>query len=269
MRTITISAGDRRELNLEEYKNRSAVESDYDELIDEPFMMYQGDSLLIAYLQLEEDLSPIKTALRKIRYEKSTRTSGLKTTSRVFGYLPRVAVRRDYCTATSLSHEQPTEHEVIVTAGNIVAKHYRELNPSLYDQHLAITQEKVESDYRVQGSVFTSGIINENNPLKYHFDKGNFSKVWSGMLVFKDDIEGGYLALPEFNIGVALRDCSLFMFDGQGILHGVTPIKKLSPNARRYSIVYYSMQGMWNCEPLNDELLRIRQVRTGRERKPR
>ena len=71
--------------------------------------------------------------------------------------------------------------------------------------------------------------------------------------------------MPEFGIGIALRDKSILYFDGQGILHGVTPIKRISKQSKRYSIVYYSLKGMWNCLPLNDEMIRIRKLRSERE----
>ena len=131
----------------------------------------------------------------------------------------------------------------------------------------ALAEEKIPHEYRLHGTAFTSGIVNENNPLKYHYDAGNFRGVWSGMIVFKSGIEGGHLALPEFGLGVELCDRSLFLFDGQGILHGVTPIVRTRPDAKRYSIVYYSLQNMWSCRPLGEELDRIRQKRTEREAK--
>jgi hypothetical protein len=73
------------------------------------------------------------------------------------------------------------------------------------------------------------------------------------------------LALPEYDLAVAVKHKSLFFFDGQGILHGVTPMRLLRPQAKRYSLVYYSMRGMWKCEPLGAELARIRRKRTERE----
>jgi hypothetical protein len=51
------------------------------------------------------------------------------------------------------------------------------------------------------------------------------------------------------------------MFDGQELLHGVTPIKQLSEHARRYTIVFYSLVGMWSCLPLDEELADARNAR--------
>lgn len=255
------------ELDLEQYKMRSAVEADYSTLITESTLIYEGDTLMIAYVELDMDCRDVVNALQNITYEKNTRTSGLVTTSRIFGFNPRNVIRKDFCSATSLAKEQPEYHATIASYAAKVGEYYERLNPELYNQHQKTTDEHVIGDYRIKESPFTSGIINKNNPLKYHFDGGNFADVWSGMLVFKGDVSGGYLSVPQYDIGFELKHNSLLMFDGQGLMHGVTPIKRMSEAAFRYSIVYYSLRQMWNCLPITDELLRIKKLRTEREDK--
>lgn len=255
------------DLDLEDYKMRSAQELDYHTLITEDTLVYEGDTLMIAYVELDLDCSPIVEALQRIKYEKDYRTAGLPTTSRTFGFSPRISFRRDYCTASKLAKDSPKDHAVITDYAAQVATYYRNLNPELYEKHLHDTDAHVIGDYRVKDSPFTSGIINKNNPLKYHFDRGNFKDVWSCMLVFKQDIGGGYLSVPQYGLGFELKHNSLFMFDGQGLLHGVTPIQRRTAQAFRYSIVYYSLRQMWNCLPITDELLRIQKKRIEREEK--
>ena len=60
---------------------------------------------------------------------------------------------------------------------------------------------------------------------------------------------------------------SISIFDGQQILHGVTPIVKQFEDAHRFTVVYYALQAMWNCEPLCAELARIRNIKSKREAK--
>lgn len=257
----------RLDIDLSAYKMRSAQESDYAELVTDNCLIYEGNRLMIAYVNLDLDCSAVVDALQNIRYEKSYRTDGLPSTSRIFGYSPRNTIRKDFCSATSLALEQPHYHAVIAEYAAQVGEYYRNLNPDLYERHQSTTQENVIGDYRIKESPFTSGIINKNNPLKYHFDTGNFADVWSAMLVFKRDVTGGYLSVPEYGLGFELKNNTLFMFDGQGLLHGVTPIKRNRADAFRYSIVYYSLRQMWNCLPITDELLRIRKLKTEREEK--
>ncbi len=134
---------------------------------------------------------------------------------------------------------------------------------------MQMSEEKLEGQYVLAGTMFTSGIVNENNPLQYHYDSGNYNGVYSAMFGFKQGVRGGYLSVPQLDVGFEIADSSLLLFDGQGLLHGVTPIKKLRKDAKRYSIVYYSLKQMWNCDTPGEELERLRNRRTEMERKPR
>lgn len=220
----------------------------------------------IVYLDVAEPrfLGELSTLLQKIRYDKNDRTGGMPTVSRIFGYAPRITIRKDFCSGASLNSEDPIAYRKIVDAATLASILYEEHNPALYERHNLLSQ-KVLPDYRLGDTAFTSGIINKNNQLRYHFDSGNFKDVWSAMFVFKKDVDGGFLSVPEYDVGFKLSNFSLLLFDGQSILHGVTPIRLMSPKAFRLSIVFYSLRLLWNCVSPADELLRIRKVKTGRE----
>lgn len=258
----------RREIDFDEYKLRFASEKDCSQFISESCIVRENEVVKAVYLELgdEIDSSELVRGLKSIKYDTGYRTLGLKSTSRVFGFQPRLTIRRDYCSATRLAKEQPDIHKLVTDFAIKAEEYYQKYNPHLHQKHEQVTS-KVLPEYMIKSSVFTSGIINKDNQLMYHFDKGNFKDVWSNMLVFKHRIEGGYLAVPEYDMCFELKHNSLFMFDGQGLLHGVTPFKKKTPDSFRYSVVYYSMQQMWNCEPLGSELERIRKKKTERERK--
>ena len=87
------------------------------------------------------------------------------------------------------------------------------------------------------------------------------------MIVFKKDCQGGYLSCPEYDIGFEVEDNSVILFDGQNILHGVTQFQNLTRLSYRYSIVYYTLQQIWNCLPLNEEIIRIRKLHLKREQR--
>ena len=259
----------RRLVRVAEYQLRSAQVEDCAELIEEPVILLENGQPKIVYLHLagQEDLSGLVGLLRKVRYDTTERTRGLLSTSRVFGYEPRKMMRKEYCSMTSLRLDAPQAFGALQQTAEIVERYYAATNPVLYGQHRELARNKVRSEWRMS-TVFTSGIVNFNNPLPYHFDRGNFAKVWSAMLVFKGaGVEGGELAVPEYDLRFALPDHSLFMFDGQALLHGVTPIRKTQADSYRLSVVYYSLRGMWQCLAPGAELARIRKVRTQRERK--
>jgi hypothetical protein len=268
MKAPAMFRAERRALNLEEFKQRAPREEDVGRLITESTLIFDDATgeLLIVYLVLDEPCADVEAALDTVHFDETSRTSGMRTRSRVFGHQPRVMPRRDFCTAASLSRENPDAHAVIAKYANRVSAYYQQYNPERYQRHAATT-EKVLDEWRLEGTPFTSGIINRNNPLAYHFDAGNFKDVWSNMLVFKRGVTGGYLATPELDVMFALPNNSLLMFDGQQLLHGVTPIGLADDQSVRYSIVFYSLKQMWNCLPFGEEVQRFQGRRFEREKR--
>jgi|688.fasta_scaffold309677_2 hypothetical protein len=254
-------------IDLKEYVKRSAQESDYKTLITEDTLIRIDGRPAILYKRLDVDLEPLRQTLRTIKYDTGARALGLKSTSRVFGYQPRIALRRDFCTATTLAHKTPSKNRVVCDYGKQIVGIYQEYFPDVFDSHNKWVTSKIKNEWKMQETPFTSGIINKNNPLKYHFDAGNIKHVCSCMLALKRSCGGGFLSLPEIGVGLEIADQSLTIFDGQSLLHGVTPIKKLADNSERYTIVYYTLHQMWKCETVTEELARIRKLKMERERK--
>jgi hypothetical protein len=253
-------------LDPAEYKRRVASERDFSELVTKSTVVYDKDAeaISIVYLELDDDFSGVVEALRSIQTKSAGRTGGMVSNSRIFGYSPRITLRRDYCSSASLAYDNPEAHSRICSLASMVSRYYQAWHPELYAEHQRVV-EKVLPGWRLEGSVFTSGIINRDNQLPYHHDAGNFRNVWSNMLAFKRKVGGGYLAVPEYDLGFQIRDHSLLMFDGQNILHGVTPILKWAADSYRYTIVFYSLRGMWQCLTPEEETQRYRRKRTERE----
>lgn len=254
-------------LNFKEYIKRSAKESDYKTLISEDALITTNGVPKILYMKLPVDSSKLRAVVKKLKYSTTKRIRGLATTSTIFGYNPRNAIRKDYCSATAMAYTQPKEHAFICEFGKVLSQLYKQYFPDVYNYHNSITDKKILPEWKINETPFTSGIVNKNNPLKYHFDTGNIKEALSNMVVFKKDVQGGYLACPEFGVGFECADDSVVIFDGQSILHGVTPIKQLFPDSYRYSIVYYTLQQLWSCEPLSEEILRVRKTHLAMERR--
>ncbi len=258
---------ERKTVDLKEYAHRSAIETDFDYLITDDTLILHDGKPAVLYIRCPWEFGPLRKILQGIKYQTTTRSGGLRTTSRVFGFQPRIALRRDFCTATSLANEEKNATEIIRDYGLKFKELYKAHFPDVYAQHEQWAQEKVRDEWKIKGTPFTSGIINKNNPLKYHFDAGNIKNVMSCMVGIKHNVGGGHLSIPELGVGLEICDQSLTIFDGQSWLHGVTPIKKLSANAYRYTVVYYTLHQMWKCEELTKEVARIREKKTERERK--
>jgi 2-oxoglutarate-Fe(II)-dependent dioxygenase family protein len=274
-RTILVGHADdvgkfqRRELNKKDYIKRSANESDFDNLIKEDFILYEKGQPLIVYLKIPEiENAKFLEVLKRIKFPKGAmRTTGLTSQSKIFGYSPRETIRKDYCSSTALSAEDPEGHRLICDFAADLSKYYKLHCPQMYDYHRRLIQGNILPEWMIEDSVFTSGIINKNNLLKYHKDVGNIANVFSNMICFKKDCTGGHLSIPEFNIGLEIADRTMLFFDGQSIIHGVTPFKITSTQGYRYTLVYYTLQKMWRCEPVEVELDRIKHRKTDREKR--
>jgi hypothetical protein len=263
MKTIEIT---RKPIELDKFKKRTALEQDCSIFIDYDCLVTENGIPKILYKKLQNgDTQTLRQSVKNIKYQQNTRTTGLKTPSRIFGFSPRNVIRNDFCSSTSLSHESPIENKIVCNFGNIISKLYEQYFPMVYNKHIEEVNKKVLDEWKIEDTPFTSGIINKNNPLKYHFDGGNIKGVLSNMVVFKHKTSGGYLACPEFDVLFKVEDNTCILFDGQDILHGVTPIQSLSKESYRYSVVYYTLQQMWNCLPYNDEVKRARSNHLKRE----
>lgn len=147
---------------------------------------------------------------------------------------------------------------------------YRKSVADQFGKHRDIVRAKVRPEY-MASEVFTSGIINHTTQLPYHTDAGNFSGCWSLMLVLKSpQIGGGNLIIPEYSAELDLQNGSVVIFNGAELLHGVSRIYNPDPdNEYRFSIVFYSMEQLWQCKSPTEELANVRKMRTELESRPR
>lgn len=262
MKTIEIQ---RKPIDVKNFKQTSAIEKDAEIIIKGDTLITENGKPIILYKKLDIDTDQLRKSVRSIKYTTHKRTNGLTTTSEIFGYKPRSTMRADYCTAAAMAGTDTKNHKIVTEFAKELRSYYEDYFPDIFEKHNKIVREKVKEEWTIPESPFTSGIINKNNQLKYHHDSGNFKGVLSNMIVFKKNVKGGHLCCPEYNIKIACEDNTVVIFDGQSILHGVTPIQKLTPDAYRYTIVYYSLEQMWKCDTINEELLRIRNLKKERE----
>lgn len=254
------------EIDIDKYKKRSAFIDDVETIIKEDTVIYVAGEPVILYVSLSDmDTSGLRWAVKNQHYTEGTRARGLKSMSSIFGYAPRLAMRHDYCRVSSMAQQYPKQHYIISNFINNIVGYYEKYFPEIYELHKDTVREKVLDEYKLGQTPFTSGIVNKNNWLKYHYDTGNFKGVLSNMIVFKKGTSGGHLCIPSLNLALEVDDNTLTIFNGQDILHGVSEINYDDPEGYRYSVVYYSLEQMWKCDPIDEELVRIQKVKSQRE----
>jgi hypothetical protein len=270
MKTINVNF---KQINVKEYKSRFATEDDAEILIKEDTIILLDGNPIALYKKIDWcDTEDLRIACKKIKYTTNTRlpkkgSKGITTRSAIFGYKPRIPLRTDFCSSTSMAVRQPNEYSIVTNFAVNLTEIYKKYFPEVYNKHEQMVRERIRDEWKIKDSIFTSGIINKNNPLQYHHDTGNFKGVLSNMIAFRDGVFGGRLVMPEYNIKFDIADNTVCIFDGQSIVHGVTPLKKISQEAYRYTIVYYTLEQMWKCEPIKDEISRIRKLKKTREEK--
>lgn len=257
-------------LNIKEYKSRYATEDDAKILIKEDTLLIENGMPIVLYKKIDWcDTTELLQACVNVKYQVDTRLprkglKPIKTRSAIFGYRPRIPLRQDFCSSTAMSRNYPKEHNIVTNFASKLTDIYKQYFPTTFVEHENKMNE-IKDIWKIPNSVFTSGIINKNNPLMYHHDTGNFKNVLSNMVAFKKDIVGGRLVIPEYDMKFEIEDNTILIFDGQSIVHGVTPLKKYSNDSYRYTIVYYSLEQMWKCESIKEEVLRIRKLKKERE----
>lgn len=233
------------------WKGRAARANDYTALVDEPTRVYHGDRLLGVYvdlLALGVDCTSFASAVLHVDCQPQRRMGGsLSTCSRFVGYEPPApAKQRPWCGVASLATEMPAEHAVICQFARTVDVVFAKHCTAEYARHEQ-TAKAVLPKWRLAGSIFTSAIINRDSQLAYHVDRRNAPGCWSALVMLANDVRGGELVCPEYDVAFALRHGALLLFDGRSILHGVAPFFATSGATYRLSVVYHTLSGMSSC----------------------
>tara|TARA_R110000823_G_C15835479_1_gene490654 strand:- start:24 stop:857 length:834 start_codon:yes stop_codon:yes gene_type:complete len=230
----------------------------YDIIIKDDTAFYLDDICIGIYVNVDKELlSYVREAVKDTKYVETYRANTLPTKSSVFGALPRVAMRNDFCRFSNKTSEEKGNTNKLFTFQKTLCKIYKEHLPELYEYDLQKARETVNGDYRLIDTPYTTANINVNHAIKYHRDSGNIKDSYSNVLILKEHCTGGELVLPEYRIALEQTDGALCIFSGQKEIHGVMPIKPYKENFYRASIVYYTMAQLEHCYPYKEEVSRL------------
>lgn len=260
------------ELKLQKTKNCDNLikqipkKEQYKEVIREDCVFMKNGKCVGVYVKIpKENLNPLRQVVLTTKVVKNLRTNGLATQSSIFGALPRVAIRNDFCRFSATSKAETNNLNILFSFVPKLLEIYEKYLP----QNLKADIEKVSvvnSDYQLteEPSPFLTANINVNHAIRYHRDTGNFKGSLSNVLILKKGLSGGELVFPEYNMALCQDDGYLAIFDGQKEIHGVMPIKKKQGVKTHYraSIVYYTLEQMKHCYPYKEEVTRLQKVAT-------
>jgi hypothetical protein len=253
--------------NCENLIKQTPSKNDYTTLINEDTLFTKNGEVVGLYIKIDENLSKgIRLASINTKYVKTYRTAkALPTQSSVFGSLPRIALRNDYCRFSAQSKKEKQNTNILFNFLPHLTEIYKTYLPKQYEHDLSTIKENVNTDYVIADTApFTTANINVNHAIKYHKDTGNFRGNLSNVIILRDGIIGGELVFPEYGFALAQEDSYLSIFDGQGEIHGVMPISKTKENPYRASIVYYTLENMKHCYPFKMEVARLQNLASTR-----
>ena len=253
-----------KKYNLTKYNNCDTLlkstpkRKHYNKVIKEDTAFYLDGQCIGIYINIEKDLlSYVRETVKDTNYVETYRANTLPTKSSVFGALPRVALRNDFCRFSNKTIEEKENFNKLFTFQKTLCEIYKKYLPELYENDLNTTKEMINDDYRLVDTPYTTANINVNHAIKYHRDSGNIKGSYSNVLILKEFCTGGELVLPEYKIALEQSDGALCIFRGQEEIHGVMPIKPYKENFYRASIVYYTLAQLKHCYPYKEEVSRL------------
>ena len=232
--------------------------SHYDTVITDNTALYLDGKCIGIYVDVDKTLlSYVREAVKDTKYVETYRANTLPTKSSVFGALPRVALRNDFCRFSNKTSEEKLNTNKLFTFQSTLCDIYKKYLPEMYDYDLRNARATVHDDYRLVDTPYTTANINVNHAIKYHKDSGNIKDSFSNVLILKEHCTGGELVLPDYRIALEQSDGALCIFSGQKEIHGVMPIKPHKKDFYRASIVYYTMAQLEHCYPYKQEVSRL------------
>jgi hypothetical protein len=235
------------------------------EIVDYELEVYnEGGELLLGYYKAPLEIYKLaKEICKGTKPTKSTRTRhGVPQLSTVYGPLPRIPIREDYCRFSNKSKEEKLNYSKAIKLNELIASFYKQKHPKLYETALTKVKEEINKDYFTTDTPWTNINVNLNQVIKYHCDKGNNTEDLSNVLVIKENVSGGYLDCPQLGLTLHQGDGWLCFFKGQEIIHGVTPCLFKNKTSFRCSIVNYTLKNLKHCYPYEQELKRLKQVKS-------
>lgn len=265
MDEVRVSRGDRAAADA--LLGRGVPASEWEPNVRAPALVVDdatGEPLILTD-RYAGDLASLRNAMRAYPQSTTFRAAGIRNRSGVFGFTGRrVTMKRSGCRACNGASEAPEAHAAILAAGPVMADMLAARLPGRSADDHSVADRFILPEWRLPGCQWTSGVLNETSPLPYHYDRNNLP-TWSAMVVARRGMRGGHLHVPELGLVIDCRDGDVVFFAGWHFVHGVTPIHRAAPDGYRYSAVFYTVKGMAQCLPPDEEIAWARRDRTARE----
>jgi len=143
---------------------------------------------------------------------------------------------------TSFIRDYPEKYEKLIPLVQEIDEYYAKYAPD----HYAKQRKKAdETHFKIKGTSFTTITTNVNFQTSLHKDKGDDGDGFGNLAVIeKGKYSGAETCFPQFGVGVDCRTGDILFMDVH-YWHSNLPMKKLSDDAERLSIVCYLRWRLW------------------------
>lgn len=174
--------------------------------------------------------------------------------SGIIGYYDRYP-RTPYCRLTAFNQNHFKDWKEVYPIIKFVDNQFAQLVPDKYKLQRA-EADATSQDFVIPNTAFTTVTVNQNWQTAVHKDAGDLEQGFGNLVALRrGKYEGGYFVLPEWRVAIDLQNCDLLMVNVHR-WHGNTPIKMISRDALRVSLVMYYRKKMIECGTHEEERLR-------------
>jgi|UniRef100_A0A6C0IKX5 hypothetical protein len=139
--------------------------------------------------------------------------------------------------------DYPEKYEKTIHLLKQISKLYKRLTPVFFKKQ---NDKAEQTQFRIGNTAFTTVTTNINFRTTVHSDKGDDEEGFGNLVVFEKQgkYTGGETCFPQYGIGVDVREGDFLLMDVHEP-HGNLPMKKLTKDVERMSIVCYLRKGVW------------------------
>lgn len=147
------------------------------------------------------------------------------------------------CRLTKFSREYYDTYSNSLHFINIVDECFKKTLPLQYSKQL---KESNKTEYKIKDTCFSTITVNYNFQTANHIDKGDYKEGFGTLVVCKENIEGGYIVFPRYNLSIASENGDI-LFMNVHEYHCNNAIEYKDKNSYRLSFVFYLRNRLLNC----------------------
>jgi hypothetical protein len=143
---------------------------------------------------------------------------------------------------TSFVRDYPEKYKNLIPLVKEIDEYYEKYTPEYYAKQ---RKKADQTHFKIKGTSFTTITTNINFQTSLHKDKGDDSDGFGNLIVIeRGEYKGAETCFPQFGVGVDCRTGDILFMDVH-YWHSNLPMKKLTKDAERLSIVCYLRWRLW------------------------